>query len=250
MAKRKSTRRSAAPVEDPIANIFAAWRLWLLGALIGALLAWAIYQIAPPGFRARATVVVDNNLEEAWVFFPDRQLFQFLARETERLEQLAWSDEVMQAVADQAQDISVADLRSEILQLGQPSDGGWHFYADHVDVHTAHLLAAAWAHAFVAAAQAAVVASPDLQIARADLSAEVQAETPDEERIRALMAEIDVLAEHSKGISIYTELHVSQGADLPTERSVSQATYMLVGSIVGALAAPLSVQLRPTRKSH
>src|SRR3990170_8372073 len=97
----KASRKNAQTKipDDPLAAIFEAWRLWLLGALIGALLAWGLFQVAPPAYRARATVVVDNNLEEAWVYFPDRQLFQFLQRETERLEELAWSDDVMQAVA-------------------------------------------------------------------------------------------------------------------------------------------------------
>src|SRR3990170_314677 len=125
----KSSRRNTKSTrpDDPFLEALIAWWLWLLGAFVGALLAWLLFQIAPPAFRARATVVVDNNLEEAWVYFPDRQLFQFLARETEHLEELAWSDGVMQAVSAQVVGIPIQDLRGGILGLSQPADGGWHF---------------------------------------------------------------------------------------------------------------------------
>lgn len=246
MPSRKKPRRTVSPTDDPIANILSAWRLWLLGALIGALVAWLLYQIAQPDYRARATVVVDNNLERAWVFFPDRQLFQFLARETERLEELAWSDAVMQQIMLRT-GIAIEELRDGMLVLSHPSDGGWHFYADNADSQTAQTLAAAWAQAFVDAARAAVEVSPELETARAELSAEVQEEQPDEARIRALTEEMAALAEQSQGISLYTELSVNQSADLPVERSVSLATYLLVGSALGAIAAPLYVLLRPAR---
>ncbi len=241
---KKISRRNLT--EDPIAEFFGAWRLWLLGALIGALLAWGLYQLFPPAYRARATVVVDNNLEQAWQFFPDRQLFQFLQRETERLEQLAWSDAVMQAVANEVPSVSVQELRSGILQLSQPSDGGWHFYAAAADPATAQLLAASWAQVFVDAARAAVEASPEMQAARVALNEELlKPNGPNEVRVQELMQQLAALDERTKGISPYTELYVSEAADLPTQRSVSQPTYLLVGSLAGALAAPLYVLLRP-----
>ncbi|MEX1247005.1 MAG: hypothetical protein WEA61_00865 [Anaerolineales bacterium] len=244
---RKLRRSTTASKSDPIAEILDAWRLWLLGGLVGALLGWALYQLVPPDFRARATVVVDNNLEEAWVFFPDRQLFQFLARETERLEELAWSDEVMQAVS-QVSGVPVEDLRRGVLQLSQPSDGGWHFYADHADPSRAQDQASAWAQAFVDAARAAVDADPQLQAAREALNAELLSPEPDDARLRELTEQISVIYEQTKGISPYTELSISQAEDLPVERSVSQSTYLFVGSLVGALAAPLGVLLGPKRR--
>jgi hypothetical protein len=250
MAKTTKRKSTPAPVPDPIAAIFEAWRLWLLGALIGALLAWLAFQIAPPDFRARATVVVDQNLEQAWQYFPDRQLSQFLLRETERLEQIAWSDEVMNEVAAEVPGFSVEQLRGgSVLLLAHPSDGGWHFYADDADASTAQQLAAAWAQAFVDSSRAAITASPDLQATRAALSAELLAGTDvEDEGVRALMQDLIFLAEHTKGLSMYTEISVSQIADLPTAPSLSLSTYLLVGSIAGALAAPLYVLLRPARK--
>lgn len=247
MAKRS---RTTSTKPDFIAEYLGSWRLWLLGAALGALLGWALFAIAPPDYRARATVVVDNNLEEAWQFFPDRQLFQFLQRETERLEQLALSDEVMQSVAQAVPAYSVAELRAGMLQLSQPSDGGWHFYADAPDRGEAQALAAAWAQAFVDAARAAVVASPELQAARAALNEELLKPEPDATVLQELGEDLSNLAEASKGISMYTELYFSQAAELPTQRSVSQASYLLIGSLVGALAAPLYALLKPAGRKR
>jgi capsular polysaccharide biosynthesis protein len=234
---------------DILAEFFSAWRLWLLGALLGALAAGLVFQIAPPDYRAQATVVVDNNLEEAWQYFPDRQLFQFLQRETERLEQLAWSDEVIQGLAAEHSAYTAEQLRQDVLHLSHPSDGGWHFYASAADPAAAQALASAWAERFVAAAQAAVQQAPELEAARAALSEALQASAePDPAELRPLLENLAGLAEHTKGISIYTELYVSQAAGLPTTRSVSLATYLLAGSVAGALAAPLYVLLRPVAR--
>jgi hypothetical protein len=248
MAKRPS--RTTQIEKDPISELFAAWRLWLLGAVVGAALGWAVFQLAPPLYRSVATVVVDQNLEEAWQFFPDRQLFQFLQRETERLEQVAWSDVVMHDVASNMHGYSVAELRGGMLQLSQPSDGGWHFYANAKDAATAQHLAATWAQEFVEAAEAAVEVSPSLEAARAELSAELAAADPDEERVQVLLQHLTDFWGSSKGVSMYTELYVSQAAELPTERSVSQATYLLLGSAAGALAAALFVLLAPPRRGR
>lgn len=240
--------RPAKPIQpqDPIAEILESWHLWLLGALLGALLTWGVFALFPPDFRARATVVVDNNLEEAWTFFPDRQLFQFLQRETERLEELAWSDEVMRSIASQTDGISVEELRGSMLRLSQPADGGWHFYADHPDRAAAQDLASNWARSFVDAVRSAVAASPELQMARQELDAALlSGRDPGEEEVRLLTEHLAQLAEQTKGISPFVELYVGQGEDLPVERSVSQGTYLLIGSVIGALALPLWAVLRP-----
>lgn len=243
MAKKRETLPA-----DPLAEILAAWRFWLLGALLGAVLAWGVYQLWPPDYRARATVVVDANLEEAWQYFPERDLFHFLFRETERMEELAWSDQVLSVVADIVPGYSVQELRSRVLGLSHPSDGGWRFYASSPDPATAQALACSWAQAFVNAVQAAAVASPDLQAARARMRELLAAEPRDEAALFELMTEMQFLAEHTQGISMYTELYVSQAAELPVQRNVSVSTYMLLGSVAGALAAPLYVLLVPARR--
>ena len=254
MAKKKSTLISLldAGPGDPLAALFGAWRLWLAGALLGAVIAAAIFSIAPPDYRAQATVVVDNNLEEAWVYFPDRQMFQFLRRETDRLVELAWSDEVIGAVSAQSGSTSSAELRSGSLELSQPSDGGWHFYAAHSDPAQAAKMATIWADAFVFAAREATEASPAMQAARAELDELVLGDPePNDERLLELTSELTALAELSKGVSPYIELYFSAAADLPTQRASSQASYLLVGSMAGtallALYSLLSIQ-KPKEK--
>ena len=119
--------------------------------MIGAV----IYYVAPPPSRARATVNVDFNLEQAWPQETDRQQFYYLERETRKLEELAWSDEVMSQLSSEFA-IPVEELRAGKLQLSQPAEAGWHFYADDKDSQIAASLASAWAEAFVIKAQAEV----------------------------------------------------------------------------------------------
>jgi hypothetical protein len=237
MARKTHTRRKNSAPGDSIVVLIGDWRRWLAGALFGGLLAWFAYQAAPPPFRATATVAVDHNLEEAWVYFPDRQLFQFLQRETERLEELAWSDEVMQDVAETT-GFEIFMLRNGALGLSHPSDGGWHFHAIDKDPTAAAELASHWANAFVDAARAAVSVSPELERNRTALQDALNEESVDESRVAEILEQISFLGEHTKGISPYLELAVTQSNDLPLERSVSLATFLLVGSIIGAVAAP------------
>lgn len=138
---------------DDLLRLLRAWRLWLLGALLGGLLGMAVYVLFPPEYRARATVIVDFNVEQSWPEIPDREVFYFLDRETRKLVELAWADDTLQAVAAQT-DVDLATLRSGLLTLSQPSDGGWHFYADSADAVLAAKLASAWAQAFTVKAGA------------------------------------------------------------------------------------------------
>jgi hypothetical protein len=142
-----------APTYAEFLGLLAAWRVWLLGAVAGGLLALLIYAFAPPPFRAQATVLVDHNVEDVIpVEAADRERFYYLQQENDKLIEIAWSDEVLQAVSAQS-GLALADLRGGVLRLSQPGDGGWHFLADSRDPQEAAAIASAWAESFYAALQ-------------------------------------------------------------------------------------------------
>ena len=189
---RKMNHLFSPPSLDDLVRLLKAWRFWILGVVTGAVLGTAIFYLAPPPYRARATVNVDFNLEEAWPDEVDRQQFYYLERETRKLVEIAWSDDVMQVIAD-ANGTDVATLRNEVLSLSQPAEAGWHFYADDRDPTRAEALASSWALAFTESAQS-------------DMAEQV-------------------------GLSSFIRLDAAQVEDLPVYRSVSQGTYILSGAI-------------------
>ena len=147
----------APPSPDDLIRLLKAWRFWLLGAFLGALIGAAVYYIAPPPCRAQATVNVDFHLEQAWPQNTDREQFYYLERETRKLEEIAVSDTVLNTVTSQVGGETVQQLRDQKLQLSQPGNGGWHFFADDRDPKKASALASAWALAFAQNIQAQVV---------------------------------------------------------------------------------------------
>ena len=197
------------PSLNDLIRVLKAWRFWVLGALAGAVLGAALFYVAPPPYRARATVNVDFNHEEAWPDEADRQQFYYLERETRKLEEIAWSDDVMQVVAD-ANGVSVSTLRDEVLSLSQPAEAGWHFYADDHDPTRAEALASIWALAFTEDAQAE-------------------------------MAE-------QVGLNSFVRMDAAQVENLPVHRSVSQGTYLLSGAIgFFALSTLLALIIKPRK---
>ena len=180
-----------APSLDDLIRLLKAWRFWVLGAILGAILAAAVYYIIPPSFRAQATVNVDFNLEQAWPKDTDRQQFYYLERESRKLEEIAKSDDVMGQLSSKFS-ISVKDLRGNKLQLSQPAEAGWHFYADDKNSQTASSLASAWAEAFVVKAQAEIKAG---------------------------------------NINEFVKLEATQSKNLSTKRSIPLSGYLLAGSV-------------------
>ena len=178
------------PSPDDLIRLLKAWKFWVLGAILGAAIGAAVYYAAPPSYRARATVLVDFNLEQAMPTDTDRQQFYYLERETRKLEEIAWSDEVIGRVAGSAE--SVESLRAGKLQLSQPAEGGWHFYAEDRKAQQASQLASAWAQGFADVAQQKI---------------------------------------GSGELNPFIQLEVTQSADLPVGRSASISTYLLIGAL-------------------
>ncbi|MGB8215182.1 MAG: hypothetical protein WCE68_16655 [Anaerolineales bacterium] len=137
------------PAYDDLLHLLAAWRVWIGGAILGAAIAGILYLIAPPPYRAQATVLVDQHVEQVIPHEEtDLRKFNYLQRETDKLKELAGADQTLARVTAQT-GIPLTQLRDGRLQLSQPGDGGWHFLADASDPATASLLALAWAKAFV-----------------------------------------------------------------------------------------------------
>jgi capsular polysaccharide biosynthesis protein len=182
------------PSIDDLIRLLKAWRFWSVGALVGALLGAAVYYVAPPPYRAHATVLVDFNLEQAWPQETDRQQFYYLERETRKLEEIAWSDAVIEGIAANSGNITIQELRSGKLSLSQPAEGGWHFYVDDENPERAAALASQWAQAFV-------------------------------EDVRTRVGDVE-------GLNSFIEATETQAAQPPRDRSVSVGTYLFVGAIV------------------
>ena len=179
------------PSSEDLTRLLKAWKFWVLGGIAGALIGAVVYTIAPPAYRARATVVVDFNLEEALPDDTDRQHFYYLERETRKLEEIALSDDVIGNVADRSGD-TIEALRGGILQLSQPAEGGWHFYADSRDAELAQQLASSWAQGFA-----------------------------DESQKRIESGELNS----------FIQLEATQSTDLPVQRSEPMSTYLLIGAL-------------------
>jgi len=202
----------ASPAADDIIGLLRAWRFWLLGGMLGALLGAAAYSVSPPPYRARATVQVDFHLEQAWPQNTDREQFYYLERETRKLMDIAMSDATLRAVADNVPGVALEQMRAGMLQLSQPGSGGWHFYADHRDPDKAALLAGTWAQAFAEEARSAV------------------------------------LAGSAGGLEAFITVDVMQAESLRPSRTQSLGTYMLVAAGVAlALGALAVLYLHPRR---
>ena len=196
----------APPEADELIGLLRAWRFWLLGGVIGALLGAAVYASSPPPFRAGATVNVDFHLEQAWPENTDREQFYYLERETRKLVEIAMSDATMGDVANAVPGATLGELRAGKLQLSQPGSGGWHFYADDHDSERAALLANAWARAF---------------------SDEVEQE---------------VIAV-AGGLEPFITAHVVKAASILPGRTHSTGTYILVGAGIALALSALGILL-------
>ncbi len=182
----------SSPSTDDLIRLLKAWKFWVLGAIIGALIGAAVYYLVPATYRARAVVDVDFNLEQAWPAETDRQQFYYLERETRKLVEIAWSDAVMKSLSSEM-DVSVDELRGGKLQISQPAEAGWHFYANDGKADRAQELAAAWAQLFEEKVQEKVTASD--------------------------------------GLNSFIQVDATQVENLPVERSISLSLYLLMGAI-------------------
>lgn len=199
----------SSPSIDDLIRLLKAWRFWSVGALIGALLGAAVYYLAPPPYRAHSTVLVDFNLEQAWPQETDRQQFYYLERETRKLEEIAWSDMVIdEVVSTNGNIVSNEELRNGKLSLSQPAEGGWHFYADDQNPERAAALASTWAETFV--------------------------------------KQVRLQTGAAEGPNAFIEATRMQVAQLPRARSFALSTYLFVGAVTFLAVASFVVLSFPS----
>lgn len=191
------------PSLDDLIRLLKAWRFWSLGALIGGLIGAAVFYVAPPPYRAHAVVLVDFNLEQAWPQETDRQQFYYLERETRKLEEIAYSDDVLDGIVQTTPGLTPEELRNGMLFLSQPAEGGWNFYVDDTDPQRAASIATAWADLFT-------------------------------EQVRTLVATPD-------GLNAFIETNVTRNASSPAERSLSISLYIFVGAVMFLILGSITV---------
>ncbi|MFC2064620.1 hypothetical protein ACFLXB_05955 [Chloroflexota bacterium] len=225
------------PSAEDLIQVLKAWRVWLLAAIVGSLLGFVFHFLFPPDYRAQASVNVDHNLELAW---PDaskeRDLMTYLSRETQKLEELAWDDATLQVVVDENPGTSISILRSGVLQLSQPGEGAWHFWADHSDPVQAERLASSWAQAFYDRSLKGLETAIQLQAAQATLLQPGTDKT-------SLTQEVIDLEKITLGISPYLQIHLSQVDQLPVKPAYNFMASMLIGMTITWLFSLLVILL-------
>lgn len=230
----------ATPTFDDLLRLLRAWRFWLAAALLGGLLGAGWYSVFPPEYRARATVVVDFNAEQAWPVDSDKELFYYLEREARKLEEVAWADDTLQKVAEET-GFSTLELRAAKLELSQPRDGAWHFYAYDPDSVLAVKLASAWAESFAAQTRAGIQTAFELDAARKALEA-----NPTDEALKTSLARLQA---QSLGITPELQISPAQVQNLSASRKTGLGTYVLAGAVIFMAASSLLVLMFP-RKIH
>ena len=222
------------PSLNDFLRLLRAWKFWLLFSVLGALFGVGAYYPFPPDYRAKATVVVDFNLEESLTEGNDRDLFYYLERETRKLVEVVWADETIEAVAQEFDDLTVAELRNERLQLSQPQDGAWHFYADDADPARAEQIVSLWAESFnkqvqEGAANALALNALKIGLANGDIN------------LADVEEEIAELEANSLGITSYVEISLSQKESLPVTRTNSLGEYIFFGAVIMLFIAVIGI---------
>jgi hypothetical protein len=163
-------------------------------------------------------------------------LFYYLEREARKLEEVAWADETLQKVGEET-GLSLTDLRSGKLELSQPEDGGWHFYASDPEADVAVKLASAWAEAFIEQIRHGIETAIELDAARKRLEANPTNAT--------LLAHINELEAQSLGITPELQISDAQVADLPAGRKTGLGTFVLAGAGIFLAVSALLILLKP-----
>jgi hypothetical protein len=118
--------------------------------------------------------------------------------------------------------LTVTALRGGKLELSQPRDGGWHFYASDPSAQVAARLASAWAEAFTAEVQQGIQTAIELDAVRKGLES-----NPGDANLQASIKNLE-----ARSLAITPELQISlaQGKSLPVSRKSSAGLYAFAGA--------------------
>lgn len=227
-----------------LANIFLNWKVLLIFMVAGAIFGQLTFSLFPPPYKARAVMIMDHNLEEVFPSAPDREIFYFLERETQKLEAIAWSDLVLQDVVDTIDGYSIEDLRSGSLILSQPYDGGWNMYGVADNRETARMLANAWADSFTEVVRKGVENARLLKQAQKELESIPADELSTSVRAKELNIEITDLEKSSLGIHPEIEVYRSEASNLKVMPSVKTGSYIIIGAICGFVIGVVGLAVR------
>jgi hypothetical protein len=142
---------------------------------------------------------------------------------------------VLEEVANKTGNVTVDELRAGVLELSEPADGGWHFYANDPSPERAEELASAWAQAFTEKTQQGIENAIALDLARKALEANPTDET--------LLARVSRLESNSLGITPEIQVSLAQAKNLQAVRQAGAGYFVLVGAVSFMALSALGVLL-------
>jgi hypothetical protein len=146
---------SGGMIQGLYVAIARRWPAMIAYALAGAVILWACALAGDHGYRAVASVVVHHHVERAHPDANEREIFNYINRETVTLETVAYSDAVWDRVFEQlAREgwLPTPDAGSRLFdrtRLPHPMNGEWQFAASAEDPGLTARLANLWAESFV-----------------------------------------------------------------------------------------------------
>ncbi len=149
------------------------WPVTVAYSLAGATILWAYSLAGSHPYRAVAAVAVHHNVERAHPDANERELSEYIIRETALLETVAYSDAVWDGVFESLategwlrRPDSAATLFDH-TRLPHPADGEWQFVASANDPALSARLANLWAGSFVDVVNEGVAATIRAEALRA-----------------------------------------------------------------------------------
>ncbi len=158
MEVKRGLPPSEVILRNALAFMLKQWPALIGVFLAGALLGYFVAVMLPRPYQAIAEVVVDHNVRRVLPRGSANEVAAYLNQETERLEAIAYSDDVWQQVAREMVDVGAGDAMEvgsliQYVSLPHPQDGVWNFRVVMHDPEAAAALANLWAEAFVGMVQ-------------------------------------------------------------------------------------------------